>query len=333
MEVQALAALEPKAQFQPWKYETKELGPYDALIKVEACGICYSDIHMINDDWKSSKYPIVPGHEIIGRVIEVGNQVTHLTKNERVGIGWQKHSCLSCRTCIEGHENLCEVDYQATIRGNHGGFATHMVTDSRFAFKIPEKLDNNIAPLLCGGITVYAGLKNAGMSSGQEIGVIGIGGLGHMAVLFASHLGNQVTVFTGSEDKINFAIDKLGAADGVLTKNGVPKKLSQNLDIIINTVDSPQPWDQYIRLLGPNGTFCFVGNPGDLNVPVGLLMGKQRRVMGSSIGSRPRITEMLRIAERYNIRPIIEEFPLSDANKAIEKIKSNKIRYRAVLHV
>ena len=328
-----MAASEPKAILKPFKYSSNDLAPYDILIKVETCGICYSDIHMINDDWKSSKYPIVPGHEVIGRISELGSQVTHLTKNERVGVGWQKHSCLSCRTCIDGHENLCEVDNQATIRGNHGGFATHMVTDSRFAFKIPEKLDNNIAPLLCGGITVYAGLKNAGMSSGQEIGVIGIGGLGHMATLFASKLGNKVTVFTTSEDKIDFAINILGAADGVLTKDGVPKKLPQYLDIIINTVDSPQPWDQYIRLLGPNGTFCFVGNPGDLTVPAGFLMGKQRRVMGSSIGSRSRINEMLRIAERYNIRPIIEEFPLSDANKAIEKIKNNKIRYRAVLHI
>jgi uncharacterized zinc-type alcohol dehydrogenase-like protein len=207
-----------------------------------------------------------------------------------------------------------------------------MITDSRFAFKIPAKLDKiTSGPLLCGGITVYSALVSAGMKSGQEIGIIGIGGLGHLAVQFASKLGNKVSVFTSNEDKAEYAMKHLGASQAIVTSQKDPISLETPLDIILNTVDRPLEWEKYVRLLAPDGTLTFVGNPGALTLSIGLLLSKRRRVMGSVIGGRQRIIEMLKVAEEYRITPIIEKFPLEDANIAIEKIKTNKIRFRAVL--
>ncbi|MFW9928618.1 MAG: NAD(P)-dependent alcohol dehydrogenase [Candidatus Thorarchaeota archaeon] len=332
MEINAMAALNRRENLVPWKYAETEVKEYDILIDIICCGVCYSDIHMIDNDWGSSKYPLVPGHEIIGIVRECGNSVTHLRKGDKVGVGWQRSSCLTCETCLAGNENMCSVNYHATIVNHHGGYATSILTDSRFAFKIPEGMDSyKTAPLLCGGITVYSGLKIAGMTSGQEIGVIGLGGLGHMAVLFAKSLGNKVTVFTTSEDKEEFAITKLGANNVINTKNEIPRNLSSSLDVIINTVDHPLPWQNYIRLLREDGTLCFVGNPGDLNVPISLLLGKRRRIMGSPIGGRARIREMLLVANKFNVNPFIQKFPLNDVNDALKNLRENKIRFRAVL--
>lgn len=333
MEINAMAVMEEKESLKSWNYtEIENLEPFNVLIEIQACGICYSDIHMQDNDWNASRYPLVPGHEIIGQVTELGDQVQHLSKGDRVGIGWQRSSCLQCEQCLAGNENLCSVAYEATIIKHHGGFASHMVVDSRFAFNIPKNLDSNLAgPLLCGGITVYSGLRSAGMTSGQDIGIIGLGGLGHMAVQFASKLGNKVTVFTRSKDKEEFAY-KLGAAYVVNTKDEVPRKLAYpRLDIMLNTVDRPMPWSHFVRLLKADGTLCFVGNPGKLEIQIGLLLEQRRRIMGSPIGGRAEIRKMLEVANRYKIHPIIEKFPLQEVNEAITKLRQNQIRYRAVL--
>ena len=176
------------------------------LLKVESCGLCHSDIHVMDNDWGGPTYPVVPGHEAVGTVVEVGPLVSHLTPGDRVGVGWQSGACLHCRDCLRGNAQMCEVDNRATILHQYGGFGDHMTVDSHFAFPIPDGLPSEAAgPLLCGGITVYSGLRHAGMTGGQEIGVIGIGGLGHLAVQFAAKLGNRVTVFTSSPDKAEFA--------------------------------------------------------------------------------------------------------------------------------
>lgn len=297
-------------------------------------GICHSDIHMIHDDWDISRYPLVPGHEVIGEVVEVGSQVTHLKTGDRVGVGWQQGACMQCRDCLKGHQNLCD-QAEGLIVSGYGGFADYMVVDSRFAFLLPEGISTESAgPILCGGVTVYAGLRNAGMGSGQEIGVIGIGGLGHLAVQFASRMGNRVTVFTTSADKAEFAT-QLGAHEAILVPAGGSPPLPVNrLNIIINTANQALDWLGYVNYLDSNGTFVFVGMPSEpLTIPVTPLTSKQRRIMGSEIGSPAMITEMLDVVEKFGIQPMVELFPLAQANEALQRVLDNKVRYRAVLTV
>ena len=334
MQINALAALEKGAPLQPFSFQAAPLKAFDCAIKVMACGICHSDIHMIHDDWDISRYPLVPGHEVIGEVVEVGSQVTHLKTGDRVGVGWQQGACMQCRDCLKGHQNLCD-QAEGLIVSGYGGFADYMVVDSRFAFLLPEGISTESAgPILCGGVTVYAWLRNAGMGSGQEIGVIGIGGLGHLAVQFASRLGNRVTVFTTSADKAEFAT-QLGAHEAILVPAGGSPPLPVNrLNIIINTANQALDWLGYVNYLDSNGTFVFVGMPSEpLTIPVTPLTSKQRRIMGSEIGSPAMITEMLDVVEKFGIQPMVELFPLAQANEALQRVLDNKVRYRAVLTV
>lgn len=332
MKINAMAASIQGAHLKPWTYEADALGPHDALIKVITCGICHSDIHMIDNDWMQSRYPLVPGHEVVGEVAAVGASVTNIRQGDRVGIGWQKGACMECRDCVRGDENLCDHS-RGLIVGSHGGFAEAVIADSRFCFPIPKGISSEAAgPLLCGGVTVYAALRHAGMGSGQEIGVIGVGGLGHLAVQFAARLGNRVTVFTTSQDKIDFAA-KLGASDAILCRAGKPtRKPARPLNILINTVPINMDWDAYLRLLDSDGALTFVGVPGDpARIPISVLLSKRRRVTSSVIGNRHEIIEMLDLADHFGVAPIIERFSLAEANAAIEKIRKNTIRYRAVL--
>ena len=334
MQINALAALEKGAPLQPFSFQAAPLKAFDCAIKVMACGICHSDIHMIHDDWDISRYPLVLGHEVIGEVVEVGSQVTHLKTGDRVGVGWQQGACMQCRDCLKGHQNLCD-QAEGLIVSGYGGFADYMVVDSRFAFLLPEGISTESAgPILCGGVTVYAGLRNAGMGSGQEIGVIGIGGLGHLAVQFASRLGNRVTVFTTSADKAEFAT-QLGAHEAILVPAGGSPPLPVNrLNIIINTANQALDWLGYVNYLDSNGTLVFVGMPSEpLTIPVTPLTSKQRRIMGSEIGSPAMITEMLDVVEKFGIQPMVELFPLAQANEALQRVLDNKVRYRAVLTV
>jgi uncharacterized zinc-type alcohol dehydrogenase-like protein len=332
MQINALAALEKGAPLQPFSFHAEPLKAFDCAIKVLACGICHSDIHMIHDDWGMSRYPLVPGHEVIGKVVEVGSHVTHLKPGDRVGVGWQQASCMHCLDCMRGHQNLCDRAEGLIVNG-YGGFADYMVVDSRFAFCLPEGVSTQSAgPILCGGITVYAGLRNAGMTSGQNIGVIGLGGLGHLAVQFASRLGNRVTVFTTSPDKAEFAT-QLGAHEAILVPpGGSPPLPIHKLNVLINTANQGLDWLSYVNYLDSNGTFVFVGIPSEpLTIPITPLTSKQRRIMGSEIGSPAMIMEMLQIVDQFGIQPMIETFPLQQANEALQKVRDNKVRYRAVL--
>lgn len=329
MRINAFAAYKKGEELKAFEYEPSGLKANECIVQIETCGICHSDIHMIDNDWMISKYPIVPGHEIVGKVLEAGKEVTHLKKGDRVGIGWESSACLVCPDCLRGNENLCSSQ-EATIIGRHGGFADHVKADSRFCFKIPDTMESAIAsPLLCAGITVYSALRYAGMTSGLNVGVIGLGGLGHLAVQFASKLGNRVTVFTTSKDKEEFAV-KNGASEVLVSSD--KKKPERPLDIILNTVDSDLEWNNYINFLGSDGTMTFVGIPrGNLNFNAGLLLGKRKRVMASPIGGRAMISEMLDIADRFKVAPVIERFPKSQINEAIAKVRNNTIRYRAVV--
>jgi alcohol/geraniol dehydrogenase (NADP+) len=334
MQIQALAAHQQGADLQPFSFETAAPQNYECIVKVLACGICHSDLHMVDNDWGGARYPLVPGHEVVGEVVETGPQVSHLKVGDRVGIGWQSLSCLDCKDCLRGNENLChDVKHRNLIVHDYGGFADYVAIDSRFTFPIPAGIPTEVAgPLLCAGITVYAGLHYGGMTSGQEIGVIGVGGLGHLAVQFASRLGNRVTVFTTSEDKAQFA-KTLGADRAIVVPAGEslpePDRL---LNLIISTVPAALDWTNYLHQLDSDGTLVMVGVPPEpLNIPLSALLSKRRRVMASPIGGRALMMEMLSIADRFQIRPIVETFSFDQANEAFQRVRDNKVRYRAVL--
>jgi uncharacterized zinc-type alcohol dehydrogenase-like protein len=333
MEITAMAARSQGATLEPFRCPSPELGPQDCLVRVAACGICHSDVHMIDDDWRISRYPLVPGHEVVGTVVRAGSSLRHLQPGDRVGVGWQRSACMHCLDCLRGDENLCD-EARSLIGDGHGGFADHLVVDGRFAFPLPAALSDEAAgPLLCGGATVYSALRHAGMSSGQEIGVIGVGGLGHLAVQFAAKLGNRVTVFTTSEDKARDA-ERLGAREAVVIRGGkVPERLASRLDILLSTAPAALDWNAYVNLLDSDGVLAFVAASAPAKIRIDALMFKRRRVAASVIAGRAEITEMLDLAARHAVAPIVEAFPLAEANAAIRKVRDNTVRYRAVLKV
>jgi uncharacterized zinc-type alcohol dehydrogenase-like protein len=333
MRVNAYAATDRGLSLVPWSYDTPSLRPHEVLIRVRACGICHSDLHMIDNDWQMTRFPLVPGHEIVGEVVEAG-LLNYPKPGTRVGVGWQRSACLHCEDCLRGDENLCSAS-EGVISHGHGGFAEFLVMDGRFCFPLPDDLATDLAgPLLCGGITVYSGLRHAGMSSGQRIGIIGVGGLGHLAVQFASKLGNTVTVFTTTDEKAQEAA-RLGAQDAILVRHGEMSRAPRHsFDLILSTVPASIPCELYLNLLGSDGVLSFVGVPDEpLNIPLFPLLLKRRRVMASPIGGRAMMHEMLETAARFGIQPVVETFPLADVNLALARLRKNRVRYRAVLRV
>jgi alcohol/geraniol dehydrogenase (NADP+) len=332
MTIHAQAAMASKQSLKPFQYEPTALGPHDIEVAITHCGICHSDIHLIDNDWGVSSYPLVPGHEIIGTIVNAGGDVKHLKQGQRVGVGWQRGSCLVCEQCVKGDENLCPEN-RATCVGNHGGFAECIRTDGRFAFAIPDSLSSeNAAPLLCGGATVYSPLKHYGVVPSMRVGVVGIGGLGHLALQFANAFGCEVTAFSSTPEKEKEARD-FGAHRFVASASASDlKKATGSLDFILSTAFANLDWGAYLQLLRPNGKLCFVGVPSaPIHFHIGALLGGQKSVCASVIGSRNTIREMLDFAARHDIEAMTEVMPLADVNKAIEKVRANKARYRMVL--
>lgn len=308
------------------------MGPHEVEIGITHCGVCHSDLHLISNDWGISQYPFIPGHEIIGEVTLVGSEVSSLKVGQRVGLGWQANSCGACEWCISGRENLCPAA-EATCVHRHGGYADRVRANARFVVPIPEGLaSENAAPLLCGGITVYNPLRAHGVNPASRVGIIGIGGLGHMAIQFARVFGAEVTAFSTSAEKEAEA-KTLGAHHFVNTRESrALKDVAGSFDFILSTINADQDWGVYIQALRPTGTLCFVGVPPS---PVALqafsLIAGLRTVTGSPIGSPHQLREMLDVAARHGVKAQIESFPMAKANDAIEKVKKNKVRYRAVL--
>lgn len=332
MFINAYAAPAAKKKLETFQYEPTALGPWEIEVKISHCGICHSDIHLIDDDWRVSVYPLVPGHEIIGEVAEIGSQVNHLQTGQRVGIGWQRSACLTCELCLRGHENLCPHE-EATCVGHHGGFAESIGIDSRFAFAIPEKIKSDeAAPLLCGGITVYSPFRLYNVQPAMKVGVIGIGGLGHLALQFARAFGCELTAFSTSADKEADAI-AFGAHHFIHTKNhSALKDAANSLDFILNTTFTELDWAGFVNALRPNGKICTVGaTANSIDIPANLLMGAQRSVCGSVIGSRWMISEMLEFAARHDIKAQIETAQMVEVNQAVDRVRKGKARYRVVL--
>ncbi len=334
MKINCHAIMAENQPLEKFQYEARELGDFDVEVAITHCGICYSDVHMIDNDLGMTVFPFVPGHEIVGNITDLGSNVTTLKKTDRVGIGWQAKSCNSCEWCLRGEENLCvEVFQSGTWSNPHGGFAESIIVDSRFAFPIPEKLESeNVGPLMCGGITVYAPLVNYNVKPSMKVGVIGIGGLGHLALQFARAFGCEVTAFSSSPAKEEEA-RSFGAHHFVISNDTDQiQKIARSLDMILCTIHGDLDWNTYLITLRPNGKLCFVGVPAEaISIQAPSLIFGQLSVCGSLIGSPPTIREMLEFAARHDIKAKIDVMPMSEVNQAIAKLKDNKARYRIVL--
>jgi uncharacterized zinc-type alcohol dehydrogenase-like protein len=319
---------------QPMVLETVDLGPLgaeDVEVAVEHCGLCHSDLSVLNNEWGISQYPATLGHEVVGRITAIGPNAKGLKVGQRVGVGWFSGSDMHCRQCMSGNHHLCP-QAQATIIGHRGGFASHVRAHWAWTIPLPEKVNfADAGPLLCGGITVFSPLAMYAKPT-DRVGIIGIGGLGHMAVKFAAAYGCEVTAFTSSESKFDEA-KSFGATNVVCSKDSAAiKKLGASFDLLISTVNVKLDWDAMIGTLAPNGRLHDVGALLEpIPIPAFSLIMGQRSVSGSPTGSPVAIERMLDFASRHNITPQTEHFPMSKINEAFARLESGKARYRIVL--
>jgi uncharacterized zinc-type alcohol dehydrogenase-like protein len=316
----------------PFDFDPGALRPEQVQVKVESCGICHSDLSMVDNDWGNSSFPLVPGHEVIGTIEKMGDQVKGLAIGDRVGIGWFAGSCMSCQPCLSGNHNMCSNGEQ-TIVGRHGGFADRVRANWEWAIKLPKNLDPASAgPLFCGGITVFSPITDLGIKPTDRVGVIGIGGLGHMAVQFLNKWGCEVTAFTSSEGKADEA-RKLGAHHVVgTTDKAALAKIRGSMDFILVTANVTLPWNSYLAALAPGGRLHFVGAVLEpVPVPAFSLIGGKKSISGSPLGSPATVAKMLDFCTRHSIAPVIETFAMDDVNHAFEHLRSGKAKYRIVL--
>lgn len=319
---------------EPQDVDLGPLGAEEVEIAVEHCGICHSDLSVLDNEWGNAAYPLVPGHEVIGRVVAVDDRAKGITVGQRVGVGWNAGSCMHCRCCLRGDQHLCP-DVQATIVGHHGGFAERMRAHWTWAFPVPEKIEASACgPLLCGGITVFNPLLRRGVRPTDRVGVVGIGGLGHMAVMFAHAWGCEVTAFTSSPSKFDEA-RQFGAHHVLSSRDSADiQRAAGSLDLLLVTVNVPLDWDGLMATLAPHGRMHMVGAVLE-PIPVRAfdLILNERSVSGSPTGSPTDIATMLDFAARHAIAPQIERFPIARVNDALEHLRAGHARYRIVLDV
>jgi uncharacterized zinc-type alcohol dehydrogenase-like protein len=329
--VSGYAAMAKGQSLELFTYESPELGEYDVRVSVTHCGLCYSDIQAIDDYYGVVTYPFVPGHEIVGRVVAAGKNPAGLKVGDRVGIGWQGRSCGNCEWCSAGEEQLCMDIVKAGTWFPYGGFASSVVVDSRFTYSLPNSLPSETAAvLLCGGISVYSPLKLHVKQKTQSICIIGIGGLGHLAIQFAHALGYNVTVISTSAEKKGEAITY--GADNFIVSNDVMSlsRLEFSFDMILCTAHGELKWEPLLSILKKRGEILLVGFPEMVFNSTDLVV-HELSITGSFLGNRAMMREMLLFAQSHNIKPRIELMPMSQINRAIEKLKQNKARYRIVL--
>lgn len=332
MKVSAYAAMEPKGKLIPFTYELGDLEPEQVDIKVDYCGICHSDLSMINNEWGMTTYPLVPGHEIIGEVIATGDAVKNVKIGDKVGMGWISASCMSCQQCMSGEHNLC-ASAESTIVGRHGGFADFVRGHWSWTIPLPKAIDlSKAGPLLCGGITVFNPIILAGVKPTDTFGVIGIGGLGHMAIKFLKHWGCEVVAFSSNADKKEQILD-MGATKVINSRN--PEELASiagSLNFILNTTNVSLDWNSYLATLAPKGKLHTVGAVLEpMAIPAFSLIGGEKSVGGSPLGSPALTKTMLDFCVRHAIYPTVEEFPMEKVNDALAHLEEGKARYRVVL--
>jgi uncharacterized zinc-type alcohol dehydrogenase-like protein len=330
--INAYAAFEPKGKLQPYQYNPGELGADDVEIDVKFCGICHSDVSMIDSEWMATKYPIVAGHEVVGVIAKMGSNVKGFELGDNVGLGWHSAYCESCSYCGRGDHNLCSQS-RPTIIGRHGGFADKVRASSVSVVKVPDGMDlASAGPLFCGGITVYNPLVQYDVKPTDRVAVIGIGGLGHMALQFLNAWGCEVTAFTSTDAKRDEAIE-MGAHHTINSKDPDALKAAANsFDLIISTVNVTLDWAGYLGTLSPRGRLHFVGLTLEpLKIGVTSLMGKQLSISSSPIGSPSTIAQMLAFANLHNIKPVTQQFSFSQINEAMDHLRNGDARYRVVL--
>jgi uncharacterized zinc-type alcohol dehydrogenase-like protein len=330
--IHAWAALGARQALVAFEYDPGPIGPEEVEITVEHCGICHSDLSVINDDWGMTQFPVVPGHEVIGRVTALGEHARGIEIGQRVGVGWMAESCMHCRSCLSGSQHLC-AESVATIIGHHGGYADRVRAHWAWVIPLPATVDAGSAgPLLCGGITVFAPFATFGVKPTDRVGVVGIGGLGHIAVKFAAAWGCEVTAFTSSEAKYVEAM-AFGAHHVVSSRNtDAIRALANSLDLLLVTVNVPLDWSALLATVAPRGRMHVVGAVLE-PIPVAAfdLIMAQRSISGSPIGAPVTIATMLDFAGRHAIAPQVEHFPMSRVNEAIAHLEEGKPRYRIVL--
>ena len=323
-----------------YEFDRREIGDSDVLIEIKYCGVCHSDIHTVRDEWGGAKYPLVPGHEIVGVVKKVGSTVQSYQEGSIVGVGCMVDSCGDCACCNDNLEQFCHQGATFTYNSQEangsitkGGYSNQIVVNEKFVLKIPENLKlEAVAPLLCAGITTYSPLKHWNIVKNDKVGVIGLGGLGHMAVKLAKSFGAHVVVFTTSPQKIDDAI-KLGAAEVVISKHpDEMKKHLDSFDFIIDTVSAPHDIDAYIALLKHEKTLCMLGiSPKPHQIASFSLVNGRKNLSGSLIGGIAETQEMLDYCGKYNITCDIEMIPIQKINEAYERVLKSDVKYRFVI--
>lgn len=341
IQVKAFAAYDAETPLKPFEFERKEVGPNQVQIEILFSGVCHSDIHTAKGDWGPAIYPLVPGHEIVGRIIQTGDAVKNFKVGELAGVGCFVDSCRHCQSCLEGEEQYCDEGmtgtYNSYERGTknptYGGYSTTITVDEKYTLHVSDKLPlSGVAPLLCAGITTYSPLRHLKVGKGHKVAVLGLGGLGHMAVKFAASFGAEVTMLSGSPSKEADA-KKLGAHHFALTSNAeVMASLVNSFDVILNTVSAQHDYNTYLNLLRKNGTMIVVGVP-----PAGeplqafTLISKRRSIMGSLIGGIAETQEMLDYCAEHNIVSEVEVINMDYINKAYERMEKSDVKYRFVI--
>lgn len=330
-QVHAYAASRAGGELRAFNYDLPEIGPHDVDVRVTHCGICHSDLSMLHNAWGMTKYPFVPGHEAAGVVEAVGPLVRGLKVGDRVGVGWHAGSCMHCSQCMGGNHNLCP-EQVGTIVGRHGGFADRVRCQSQFAVRIPDAIElRDAGPLFCGGITVFDPISRM-VRPTDRVGVIGIGGLGHLALGFARAWGCHVTAFTSTDAKADEA-RAMGAHDVVNSRDDKAlSRIAGSMDFVISTVNVAMDWGAYLNVLCPQGRFHVAGAVLEpMAIPAMALIMGQKQVSGSPVGSPAQISTMLEFAARHGVRPTVEVFPMSEVNEALAHLEAGRARYRIVL--
>jgi alcohol dehydrogenase (NADP+) len=341
MKTNAYAAQNATIPLAPFSFERRDVGKHDVQIEILYCGVCHSDLHTVRSEWQGTAYPCVPGHEIVGRVVKVGEQVDKFKEGDTVGVGCMVDSCLTCANCKDNLEQFCENGTIFTYNSpdkhtggiTYGGYSESIVVDKAFVLKIPKNLDlAATAPLLCAGITTYSPLRHHNVTEGQKVGVVGLGGLGHMGVKLAKGFGAHVVVFTTSSNKVEDAM-RLGADEVVNSKNeDEMKKHLNSFHFILDTVSAQHDINAYLLLLKRDGNLTQVGVPADpLSLQVGSLIFGRRSLSGSLIGGIKETQEMLDFCGKHNITADIELIPIQKINEAYDRLVKSDVKYRFVI--
>jgi len=336
----AYAAQSAKSPLAPFTIERRKPHGHEVLIDILYCGVCHSDIHMVRNDLGISIFPMVPGHEIVGRVVEVGDHVSKWKKGDIVGVGCFVDSCRQCEACHAGEEQYCEEGMTLTFSGyerdgktpTYGGYSTRITVDENYVLRIPEGIPlERAAPLLCAGITNYSSLKRFGVKAGDKVAVVGLGGVGHMTVKLAHALGAHVTVLSHSPKKRDDAL-RLGADDFIATQDeSAFKENAGRFDFIFDTVSAQHDYNAYLNLLKRDGTMVLLGLPDPSPLAAALLVFKRRKLAGSLIGGIRETQEMLDFCAEHGVAADVEVIPIDKINEAFERMLKGDVRYRFVI--